>query len=66
MRLIRILRRWWKGKPPRRVPPEIIERELDDEVIDRERRSAIPIDVTDYASLPDRYIRDIRYADTWS
>jgi len=65
MRLIRIIRRWWKRKPLREALREVESREIDDEVIDRERRSAIPIDATDLTSLPDRFIRDLRYADTW-
>lgn len=65
MRLIGIIRRWWKHKPLKQALREVETHEIDDEVIDRERRSAIPIDATDITSLPDRFIRDLRYADTW-
>lgn len=65
MRLIRKIHRWWKHKPLKKALREVEDRELDDEVIERERRSAIPIDATDLSSLPDRFIRDLRYADTW-
>lgn len=65
MSLIEKLRRWWKRKPLREALREVETRELDDATIERERRSAIPIDATDITSLPDRFIRDLRYADTW-
>ena len=39
--------------------------EFDPYAAETERRSAIPIDVTDVNSLPDRFIRDLRCADTW-
>jgi hypothetical protein len=39
--------------------------EFDPHAAETERRSAIPIDVTDVTSLPDRFIRDLRCADTW-
>ena len=65
MRVLRIFRRWWKRKPLREALRDVETRVIDDETIDRERRSAIPIDATDLASLPDRFIRDLRYADTW-
>ena len=65
MSLIVKLRNWWKRKPLKEALREVESREVDDEVIERERRSAIPIDATDLTSLPDRFIRDLRYADTW-
>ena len=39
--------------------------EFDPYAAETERRSAIPIDVTDVTSLPDRFIRDLSCADTW-
>jgi len=65
MRLIGRLRRWWSRKPLKEALREVETRELDDEAIEHERRSAIPIDTVDLTSLPDRFIRDLRCADTW-
>lgn len=65
MSLIVKLRRWWKRKPLKEALREVENREIDDDAIEFERRSAIPIDATDITSLPDRFIRDLRYADTW-
>jgi hypothetical protein len=65
MRLLKKLHKWWKRKPLRVALREVEDRELDDEIIERERRTAIPIDANDVSSLPDRFIRDLRYVDTW-
>jgi hypothetical protein len=65
MSFINFFHKWRKRRIKVKALREARTLPVDDQHIEFERRSAIPIDATDFASLPDRYIRDLRYADTW-
>ena len=56
MRLVEVFQEWWKRTFLRRLPPELAALDFDLDNIEYERRSAIPCDINDYTSLPDRYI----------
>jgi hypothetical protein len=66
MRLIERFTNWRRqNRLQRQLREQARDVEFDPYAAETERRSAIPIDVSDVNSLPDRFIRDLRGADTW-
>ena len=66
MGLIERFTKWRRhSRLQRQLREQALAVEFDPYAAETERRSAIPIDVTDVNSLPDRFIRDLRGADTW-